>query len=80
MEQGSRNLCRATAAWMSAVSFSLIYLVSLFVGASWQSATIRGLGFAFAVWFLGRILLRPLVDTVIDVLTETERKRREAQE
>lgn len=80
MEQGSQSLCRATAAWLAAVSFSLAYLVALLVGASWKAATLRGIAAAIAVWLLGRWLLRPLVDTVLDALAEVERKRREAQE
>jgi uncharacterized protein (DUF697 family) len=80
MEPGSRTLCRATAAWFTAVSFSVAYLVSLLFGASWKAATTRGVVIAICVWIIGRWLFRPLVDTVLDALAEIERKRREAQE
>ncbi len=80
MYQGTRTLSKAISAYLACISFPIAYLVSLGVGASWTTATLRGVIATLIVFFIGRVVLYPLIDTLLAAITEAERKRKEAEE
>ncbi len=78
--EGTKKLAKSTAAYLGSLGFSIVWLLAILIGASWSTALLRG-GIAFIlVYFLGRILLIPLIDTILQAITEAEKKRREAEE
>ena len=80
MDIGTRSLTRTTAAWLASLAFPLTYLLSTWVGASWQTAVTRGSIAAAVAWFVARPLLYPLFDTLLAAMTKAEQAKREAQE
>lgn len=80
MYSGTRSLTRTTAAWLAGLAFALVYLLSYWVGASWQTSVTRGAISAALAWFIAKPLLHPLFDTLLSALTEAERAKREAEE
>ncbi len=78
--EGTKKLAKTTAAYLGSLGFAIVWLLAILIGASWSTALLRG-GIAFAlVYFVGRLLLLPLIDTIMQAVTEAEKKRREAEE
>ena len=81
MDLGTRSLARSSAAYLACLAFALVYLLSAaYAGAHWTTALMRGGIAAIVVLLIGRLLLYPLVDTVLSAVSEAERERREAEE
>lgn len=68
---------RSGGAWLASLSFCVVYLACLAAGAGPWTILTRSLIAAAAGFFLGRLLMRPLVDVVLEALAEHERLRRE---
>ncbi|HHI79408.1 MAG TPA: hypothetical protein ENK02_05470 [Planctomycetes bacterium] len=78
--EGTKKLAKSTAAYLGSLGFAIVWLLAISVGASWSTALLRG-GMAFVlIYVLGRILLLPLIGTILHALTEAEKRRREAEE
>ena len=80
MTEGTKTLRRAALAYVACVAFPILCLLSLAVGCSWRTATVRGAVASVAGLIVGRYLFYPLVDALMAALAEAERKRREAEE
>ncbi len=80
MYKGTRTLSKAGSAYLACVCFPIAYLVSLSVGTSWGTATIRGSLISLLVYFAGRFFLYPLVDILLAAITDAEQNRKEAEE
>ena len=68
MQDGSRNLARAVTAYLTCLTFALAFLVTTATGGGGLTAVLRGALAAAAMWFLGGLLMRPLVVTVFDAM------------
>ena len=68
MQRGSRELTRAATAYLTCLSFALTFLVSVLTGAAGVTPLVRGVIVAVAVWFVGGLLMRPLLSTVLDAM------------
>ena len=68
MQGGSRELARAATAYLTCLSFALAFLVSVATGGGGTTPLLRGVIVAVATWFLGGLLMRPLLSTVLDAM------------
>ncbi len=80
MHRGTRRLAKSTAAYAACVSFAVVYLLATWVGSTGTTALTRGSIAAVFVYFLGRLLFYPLVDTVLAAVADAEQERQEAEE
>ena len=81
MDLGTRSLARSSAAYLACLAFAIVYLLSAaYASAHWTTALLRSGIAAIIVLIVGRVLLYPLVDTVLSAVSEAERQRREAEE
>ncbi len=78
--EGSKRLALSASNWLSCLAFPSLYLISIFVGASWDTALIRGLGGALVIRFLGPWLFYLLIDTVMTAMTESKLEDKEADD
>ena len=78
--EGTKRLALSASHWLACLAFPSVYLISIYVGASWDTALIRGLVGALAVRFLGPWLFYLLVDTILTALTESKLDDQEADD
>jgi hypothetical protein len=67
MEDGTRRLVGSVAANAAAISFPVIYLITVIAGCSWSTAFVRALGGALVIRVLGSLLAAPMVGMLIDL-------------
>ena len=79
-QEGTRRLALSVSHWLSCLAFPILYLISIFVGASWETALMRGLGGAIAVRLLGPWLFYLLVDSVLTAVAESKLEDRETED
>lgn len=70
-QEGTRRLALSVSNWLSCLAFPSLYLISIFVGATWETALMRGLVGAVAIRFLGPWLFYLLVDNILTAITES---------
>ena len=78
--EGTKKLALSASNWLSCLAFPTLYLISIFVGAGWDTALIRGIVGALAIRFCGPWLFYLLVDTVMSALTESKLDKKEGDE
>lgn len=79
-QEGTKRLALSVSNWLSCLAFPSLYLISIFVGATWETALIRGLVGAIAIRFLGPWLFYLLVDSVLSALAESKLEDRETDD
>ncbi len=86
MDDGVRTIEKAGGAWLASLSFCLVFLAGLLVGAGPWTILGRSLLCAFIAFLVGRFLTRNFTDVVLDALAEhkrrleEERRKREEEE
>ena len=75
MGVGSRELTRASTAYMVCLAFALTFLITTFYGGSPQAAVIRGSVVAIIARVLTPHLIGPVVKTVIDAMARDKAAR-----
>jgi hypothetical protein len=68
MEDGTRRVVGSVAANAAAISFPIIYLITVIAGCSWSTAFVRALGGALVIRALGSLLAVPLVAMLMQLL------------
>lgn len=59
---------RRAAAYLVCLAFGVTFLLSTLMGAQGQTALVRGVVAAVATLVIARILLKPVVDVVLDAI------------
>ena len=77
---GTRRLAKAAATYLAALAFPVVYLCSLYVGATWPTALLRGVLSSLLAGIAGKFLFFPLADALLSALAQAEWKRREGDE
>ncbi|MEM7199131.1 MAG: hypothetical protein AAF628_02630 [Planctomycetota bacterium] len=78
MLEGSRELTKATAAYLASVAFAITFLVSTLCGAAGLTALTRGSIAAGAALLIGPVLARPAVSVILDAMAR-DRARGDAE-
>ena len=77
MHSGSRELTRGVAAYLACLLFALAFLVATLSGGSGMTATIRGAVAAMLTLIVGKVLLHPMMSTIIDAMARDRAQREE---
>ena len=68
MAGGTNELARAATAYVACLTFALTYLLTLLLGGDGVTAVIRATVVAVVTLFLGRLLLRAAISSILDGL------------
>lgn len=77
MDSGSRELTRGVTAYLACLLFALAFLVAIASGGSGMTATIRGAAAAVVTLVVGKVLLLPLMSTILDAMARDRAQRQE---
>jgi hypothetical protein len=72
---GSRELASSAAAYVACLTFALCYLLVTAHGGSGLTAALRGALVAFATWWPGQLLLRPIASLLLDAIAKDKAAR-----
>ncbi len=72
MDRGSRELVRRASAYVVCLAFVLTFLMSTLLGTTGQTALIRGIVVAAIAMAVSHILLRPVVDVVLNAMARDQ--------
>ena len=75
MNVGTEELTRAAAAYLACLVFVVAFLVATLAGAGGATAAVRGGLAALAAFVAGKVLLRPLLSTVLDAMARDRAKK-----
>jgi predicted benzoate:H+ symporter BenE len=75
MAEVSTELTKRATAYVAGLSFAGTYLTSAALGASMYDSLARSCGVALCALIAGRLLVRPVVDVVLDALARDEARR-----
>ena len=77
MEAGSKELARSAVAYMVSIAFCVTFLLANVWGASTGTALSRAVIVAFVTLFVSRLLIKPVVDVVLDAMARDQAKQAE---
>lgn len=80
MESGSAELSRIATAYAASVSFGLTFLLASATGSGVSTALWRGAVVIAVVVPLSRLLVKPVIDVVLDAMAREQAKKRAAAE
>jgi thiamine transporter ThiT len=75
MESGSHELSRMATAYMASLAFVATFLIATATGSDGGTALVRGVVVGALALVLGRLLVRPLIDTVLDAMARDEARK-----
>lgn len=77
MDEGVRSIEKAGGAWLASLSFCLVFLAGLLVGAGPWTVLGRAVLCAFVAFLVGKFLTRSFTGVVLDALAEYKRRKEE---
>lgn len=69
---GTRDLVRATTAYVACLTFALTYLLTTLLGGDGMTAVIRATVVAIVTLALGSFLFRPVLSTIFDAMARDQ--------
>ncbi len=79
MEAGSRDLTRAVTGYLVALSFAITFLLTVVLGAGVNTALMRGIIVAVIVRVVGPALVRPVLTSIFDAITQDQIRRSQSE-
>jgi hypothetical protein len=76
---GSNDLTRLLAAYLTSLAFGVTFLVAWLAGVDGTTALLRSVAAAAAALVLGHLLARPVVGVVLDAIARDEAKKKAEQ-
>ena len=72
---GTKRLAKSVAIYLACLSFPVVYLISVYVGAAWSTSLLRGVTASMSIYFAGPLLFFLLADTLLTAITDAKAEK-----